>query len=192
MARHARLVSLWLAAVLAAEPGAGPAVRQVAHQGHRRVRGRARQHAGRLRPRRRPERHRRRPAQRALHQAEPGVDARAAGRQHPRRQPQHQERRRGDGHRQPAGLRRRRLADRRHRLGHGRRQEPAGRHPAGHPADGRRRRGLCGGAGHGADRLGHAPRGASGSSVSKGVPTAGRIAAGAIVETRDRLPARPA
>ncbi len=43
---------------------------------------------------------------------------------------------------------------RRDGLGHGRRQEPARRHPDGDPAAGRRRPGLCGGAGHGADRLG--------------------------------------
>ena len=130
-------------------PGAGapgPGDGQVPHQGHRRVRRRAREHARGLRHRRWPERHGRRSAERPVHQAEPGGHAGAPGGQHPRRPAEHQERGGGDGDRQAAALRRPRLADRRQRLGPGRRQEPAG------PAAGRGRPRLCGGARHRANR----------------------------------------
>ena len=78
-------------------------------------------------------------------------------------------------------LRAQRQPDRRRGLRARRRHQPDRRHPAGHPAARRRRRGLRGGAGrarHRRDRRAAAPA----SSVTRGVPTAGRIANGATVE----------
>ena len=93
----------------------------------------------------------------------------------------HQERRGGDGHRRTARLRAQRQPDRRRRVGARRRDQPDRRHAAGDAAAGGRRRGLR------ASRKGAlatgaiAARGAA-SSVTRGVPTAGRIANGATVE----------
>lgn len=73
------------------------------------------------------------------------------------------------------------VAGGRHRLGHGRRQEPARGNPAGHPLMGAD--GQAYAVAQGTVQTGSvSARGASGSSVTKGVPAAGRMAAGAIVE----------
>ena len=72
-------------------------------------------------------------------------------------------------------------ADGRHRLRARRRQEPAGRHPARHPPARRRRQCLCGGAGLARDRRASRPK-ATPPSITRGVPTVGRIANGAIIE----------
>ena len=129
-----------------------PGRRQLAHQGHHRLRGRARQPAGRLRPRGRPQRHRRFAAQLGVHRREPGGDARAPRRQHPRAGSQDQERRGGDGHRHPAAVRPPGLAPRRLGQRAGRCQVARGRHAAGDPALWRRRRDLCGQPGPAHDR----------------------------------------
>jgi hypothetical protein len=74
--------------------------RQLAPQGHRRLRGGARQPPGRLRPRRRPRRHRRLAAQLRLHRGKPEGDARAPRGQHTRPRSKDQEPRRGKWSRQ--------------------------------------------------------------------------------------------
>ena len=121
--------------------------------------------------------------QRALHPAEPAVDAGAPGRQHPRRHAEHQERGRGDGHRQAAGLRRRRRARSTSPSRPWATPRACWAAPCWSPpllgADGA---GLCGGPGHGADRRASRPQAPRASAVTRGVPTAGRIANGAIVE----------
>ncbi len=60
---------------------------------------------------------------------------------------------------EPAAVRARRQPHRHRRLGPRRRHRPDGRHAAGDPADGRRRRGLCGGAGRADHRRDRRARG---------------------------------
>ena len=126
---------------------------RLAHQGHRRLRGRAREPADRLRPRGRPQRHRRLAAQLALHPPEPASHAGAARRQRPRRHLNTKQRRRGDGDRQPAALRRARA---RRSTSPSRRWAMPSSLQGGtllvDPAAGRRRRGLRGGARAARDR----------------------------------------
>ena len=182
-ARHpfGKIVWVACAALLALALSATVRKRDLADQGPRQYRGRAAEPADRLRPRGRPQRHRRHAQQHPLHQAVAAGDARAHGRQHPRRHHPHRQRRRRDGHRQPAGLRHPGHADGRHGLRARRRQEPAGRHPARHPPARRRRQCLCGGAGLARDRAASQAEGAA-ASITRGVPTVGRIANGAIIE----------
>jgi flagellar P-ring protein FlgI len=80
-----------------------------------------------------------------------------------------------DGHRQPAALRQARQPHRHRGLDTRRCHQPHRRHAAGHAAARRGWGGLCGGAGRRSRRVRSAARGA-GASVTRGVPTAGRIA----------------
>ena len=95
----------------------------------------------------------------------------------------------GDGHRQPARLLGVGLADRHHRLGHGRLKSLLGGTLLVTPllgADGEAYAVAQGTVQTGAISAG----GASGSSITRGVPTSGKIANGGGGGARDRLPAR--
>ena len=127
-------------------PGGPAAGRGLTGQGHRRLRGRAQQHAGRLRAGRGSQRQRRFLAQLELHAGEPGRHARAPGRRDPWQYLEHQERRRRHGHRDPAAVRAAGQPDRRRGERSGRRQVAARWHAARDPAAGRRRRSLRRGA----------------------------------------------
>ena len=149
-------------------------------QGPGRGRGHPRQYAGRLWPGGRPERHRRQPAERPVHPGKPSRPCSSAWASIPAAEDADQGRGRRDGHRQSPRLRRAGHAHRRDGERDGRCQEPVGRHLLVTPlfgADGQIYALAQGPVAMG----GFSAQGEAGS-VTRGVPTAGRISNGAIVE----------